>query len=488
MKRSLTKKVSIALTLAMLSLGSLTAAEAAEVENSTEATATAAATETAEVVDENPITDDVYTADVVKPDEILKNVENALKNKPGKQDISTRVVRSEQEQQVIQAKPDLPEADFEQRFDFDWQGTPLNTSLYAISKVSGKKVVINGDLKGTVYTTLSRVTYNEALSYLSKAFNFNYMIDGSAIIISTDTVMMQSETFPIRYVYNLQNMKDEIISMGVDESNIFVNMNQGTVSVSGTPYQLSQVRKRLDSVDKPVQQCLMIAQLIEVDHGDSLDLGMQYSLPTYSHSGTTSGRTDDLSFKGNWLEKLTFSASAEAAKALSKGKVVARPMIIAHNGESATFNMSSSVPVATTTATSSSTSVSIEYKDVGTIMTVKPLINTVDNKISLTINTEVSNITSWITTGGSTAPQISKRVADTAVTVKNGQSFIIGGLMNVEELDNLSGIPGLMDIPILGKLFSYHKKSKSYSEIFIMVTPYIVSDDIDPKALLRGVN
>lgn len=59
--------------------------------------------------------------------------------------------------------------------------------------------------------------------------------------------------------------------------------------------------------------------------------------------------------------------------------------------------------------------------------------------------------------------------------------------MNVEELDNLSGIPGLMDIPILGKLFSYHKKSKSYSEIFIMVTPYIVSDDIDPKALLKGV-
>lgn len=463
MKQSLTKKVSLALTLAMLSLGNLTAAEASvDVEQ--------------------------------KPSEILQSVENALKNEPGKQDISSNVVRSEQQkeektQQIIQAKPDLPsDTDYEQRYDFDWQGTPLNTSLYAISKVSGKKVVINGDLKGTVYTTLKQVTYNEALNYLSKAFNFNYMIDGSAIMISTSNIMMQSETFPVRYVYNMQNIKEEIKSMGIDESCIFVNQNQGTVSVSGTPYQLFQVRKRLNAVDKPVQQCLLIAQLIEVDHGDKIDLGMQYSLPTYSHTGNSSGRTDDSSFKGNWGEKLTFSSSINAAKELNKGKVVARPMIITHNGEAATFNMSSSIPIMTSTATSSSTTMSVEYKDVGTIMTVKPLINSIDNKISLSINAEVSNVVGWVSSGQSTAPQVNKRVADTAVTVNNGQSFIIGGLMSVEELDNLSGIPGLMDIPILGKLFSYHKKSKTYSEVFIMVTPYIVSDDIDPKALLRGAN
>lgn len=465
MKRNLAKKVSVALTLAMLSLGSLTAAEAASADAE------------------------------VKPGEILESVENALKNESGKPDISMNAVRSEQEnegkeqQKNVQAKPNIPsDTDYEQKYDFDWRGTPLSTSLYTISKVSGKKVVINGDLKGTVYTTLHQVSYNEALSYLAKAFNFNYMVDGSAIMISTSDVMIQNDTFHIRYVYNMQNIKDEIKSMGIDEANIFVNQNQGTVSVSGTPYQLSQVRKRLEAIDKPVQQCLLIAQLIEVDHGDKLDLGMQYSLPTYSHTGTSSGKTDDSSFKGDWAEKLTFSSSVTAAKELNKGRVVARPMIIAHNGEAAKFNMSSSIPIMTSTATSSSTTMSVEYKDVGTIMTVKPLINTIDNKISLSINAEVSNVVGWISSGQSTAPQVSKKFADTSVTVKNGQSFIIGGLMSVEELDNLSGIPGLMDIPILGKLFSYHKKSKSYSEIFIMVTPYIVSDDIDPKSLLRGID
>lgn len=484
MNHELKKKISTSLAIAILSLGSISAAEAAE-----------AVEMPAGISVENPdIKDEHVTEFLARVQKILdeaadKNLvrseqENTAEAMPGEKKPVPEVVRSEQEKkpgtQVIQAPVVLPEADYEQRFDFDWQGTPLNTSLYAISKVSGKKVVINGSLSGTVYTSLHRVTYNEALSYLAKAFNFNYMIDGSAILISTDKVMMQSETFNVRYVYNLQNLKEEIKSMGIDEGSIFVNQNQGTVSVTGTPYQLSQVSKRLNSIDRPVQQCLLIAQLIEVDHGDSLDLGMSYSLPTYSH---TSGDT----FNGKFAEKLTFSASMDAAKAMNKGHVIARPMIITHNGEEAQFNMSSSVPVMTSTATTASTSVTVEYKDVGTIMKVKPLINTRDNQISLSINTEVSNIVGWVNQGQSTAPQINKRVADTSVTVKAGQSFVIGGLMNVEELDNLSGIPGLMDIPILGKLFSYHKKSKSYSEIFIMVTPYIVSDDIDPQALLKGV-
>ena len=57
--------------------------------------------------------------------------------------------------------------------------------------------------------------------------------------------------------------------------------------------------------------------------------------------------------------------------------------------------------------------------------------------------------------------------------------------MSAKDLDNLSGIPGLMDLPILGELFKYHSHSKSYAEVYIMITPYIVTDDINPKELLR---
>ena len=84
------------------------------------------------------------------------------------------------------------------------------------------------------------------------------------------------------------------------------------------------------------------------------------------------------------------------------------------------------------------------------------------------------------------APQISTRKANTVVTLQNGQSFVIGGLMTKSELDNLSGIPGLMNLPILGELFKRHSKSYSYSEVFIMITPYIVTDGIDPQRLRKA--
>lgn len=363
------------------------------------------------------------------------------------------------------------------RHDFDWQGAPLNSTLYAISKASGKKVVINGDLKGTVYTTLEGVTYREALDYLASIFNFNWMQSGDAILVSTDDLMKQSRVFPVHYA-DQEKIKNEIKSMGVDESNIYVNTEQGTVSVTGTPYQIAAVSRRLTAIDKPVQQCLIIAQLIELSHGKKLDLGIQYNLPTYAHTADSGG------IGGKFIDHLTFSSSLQANRALSKGRVIARPMILTKNGEKANISMGDSVPILKSESTTTATTVTVEYKDIGTKLEVTPSILQ-NGEVNMVVSTEVSNITKWIKSGNVSAPQIATRKADTIAHVKSGESFVIGGLMSMSDLDNLSGIPGLMDLPILGSLFRYHSKSREYTEVFIMLTPYIVSDDIDPAALLR---
>lgn len=370
-------------------------------------------------------------------------------------------------------------------YDFDWQGTPLAQTLYAISKISGKRVVINGQLTGTVYTSLSAVTYDKALDYLAKSFNFNWMLDddGEAIIISTSDLMKQSKVFDVRFA-DKDKLKAEMVSRGIDEKNIYVNNEYSSISVTGTPYQLSQAAKLIAGTDKPVSQCLMIAQLIEISHGKDLNLGMQYSLPTYTHPADD---TKANSMAGKFIDKLTFSASAEANRALSKGKVVARPMIMSKNGQEATVSMGDSVPIQSSTTTASSTQVTFDYKDIGTTLKITPIINDRDGEVNLTIDANISNISKWITSGTFSAPQISSRKATTNVHLKSGQSFVIGGLMSSKDLDNLSGIPGLMNLPILGNLFRYHSISRENTEVFIMVTPYIVGEDTDPKALLREV-
>ena len=372
------------------------------------------------------------------------------------------------------------------RYNFDWQGTPIAQSVYAVAKRAHKDVVVNGNLDGNVYMSLHNVTCDQAMERLSAAFNFNWMTDDNAIIVSTSQLMMQSKVFPVHHAFDLEKLSKELQALGIAENNIYANSEQRTVSVTGTPYQLKQVEQRLSSVDRPISQCLVVAQLIELQHGRNNNLGFQYSLPTYSHSAeTSSGDTSSSSLKGPWLDKLTFSGSVTASRNLSKGKVIARPMVMMLNGQEGMVNFGEQVPVMSTTSTSSSTEISVDYKDVGTKLTITPSINEEDGEITLKIDTEVSNITKYITQGQTSAPQISTRQATTSAHLRSGQSFVIGGLMSVKDLDNLSGIPGLMNLPILGELFKYHSHSKSYSEVYIMITPYIVTDDINPKELLR---
>lgn len=400
----------------------------------------------------------------------------------------------------------------EERYNFDWQGTPLANSIYAIAKMAGKDVVINGSLEGTVYMSLHDVTYMQALQRIAEAFNLNYMVDGNSVVVSTSDLMKQAKTFRVHNIYNMESLKKELKGIGIDEDNIYPNTEQRTVSITGTAYQLKLAEQRLKEIDKPISQCLVVAQLIEINHGKNLNLGFDYTLPSYTHTGETSSTSssssssssmssssDDSdgttttssgggtisSLKGPWLDKLTFGVSTTANRALNNGKVIARPMVMMMNGQEGTVNFGDSVPIMTTVATTGATTVNTEYHDVGTKLTITPSIDDSTGTVTMKVNTEVSTITGYQQLGNARAPQTSTRSATTSAHLRSGQSLVIGGLMTKNEMKNLSGIPGLMNLPILGELFKFRSTSHSYGEVYIMLTPYIVTDDIDPQTLLK---
>lgn len=424
---------------------------------------------------------------------------------------SAEVVQDEDAQQYAQSNAAADA--YEPRYNFDWQGTPLANSIYGIAKMANKDIVINGALEGTVYMSLHNVTYLEALQRLSNAFNLNWMIQGNSVVVSTADLMKQSKTFHIHHIFNMDSLKSELKGIGIEEDSIYPNSEQRTVSVTGTAYQLQQVERRLKEIDRPISQCLVVAQLIEVSHGKNLDLGFSYTLPSYTHTGNTtsgsssmtttsssdssdgsdsgattssggSGATDDL--HGNWLAKLTFGVTSTANRALNNGKVIARPMIMMMNGQEGKVNFGDQVPIMTTTATTGATTVDTEYKDVGTQLTITPTIDEETGTVTMKVDTQVSNITGYQTMGANKAPQISTRQATTSAHLKTGESFVIGGLMTKQDLQSLNGIPGLMNLPILGELFKFRSTSHKYGEVYIMLTPYIVTDDVDPQKLIRN--
>ena len=378
-----------------------------------------------------------------------------------------------------QALPPIPTPLTEKRFDFKWVGTPLAQSLYALGSMSGFGIVINGDLSGKVYMNLHNETCKTALDYLGRAYDFNWMFDGNNIIVAKDNSgMLQSEVFHVDYI-DKEKLKQEFKSIGLDESHIFANSETGTISVSGTPYQIAEAKKRLKILDAPVAQCLIAAQLIEISHGKSTNLGLSYTLPTYTKEAGQSFP--------KFKDALNFSVALKADRALDKGKVISRPIVLVRNGEKGNVHFGDRVPVMSSTSTNTSTNVTVTYQDVGTTLDITPVINERTGDISLTVSAEVSNITQYVSQGNTKAPQIATRTVTTSTHVKSGESFIIGGLMSATELDNLTGIPGLMDLPILGQLFKYHSKSKTYGEVYIMITPYIMGDGINAKEIARRV-
>ena len=289
--------------------------------------------------------------------------------------------------------------------------------------------------------------------------------------------MLQSQRFLIHFA-NKEKIKDELKALGIDEANIYANDQYGAITVTGNSYELRQAERLIKSLDKPVSQCLIVAQLIETTHSKDLEAGLNYTMPTYTHN------VDDPLSHQNWGTKMTFGVTSSLNEALTNGKVLSRPVITTENGNEATLFMGDRVPIPQQSTSDGSTNITFDYQDVETTLKIQPAIDKSSGVVSLNINTEIKNITKYIEQGGMQAPQISSREAETIAHLKSGQTFIIGGLMSKEDFDTVSGIPVLRKLPILGKLFEYHKKNKSNTEVFIAITPYIIGENDNPNNIV----
>jgi pilus assembly protein CpaC len=119
--------------------------------------------------------------------------------------------------------------------------------------------------------------------------------------------------------------------------------------------------------------------------------------------------------------------------------------------------------------------VTIQFQPYGVRLVFTPVI-TPDGLIHLKVAPEVSSLdyTNALTIQGFTIPSISSRRVESEMILKDGQSFVIAGLVNNQVVEQLEKIPGLGDVPLLGKLFRSHSTSKSRDELLVMVTPHIV--------------
>jgi general secretion pathway protein D len=247
------------------------------------------------------------------------------------------------------------------------------------------------------------------------------------------------------------------------------------------------LKEAVDQLDIRPLQVLIEVLIVEVQRSRSLAFGSSFLVPPQSvdkGDGTagaqvTGASLGDLVITLMHLGHAQIDATLTAASNRGDVQIVSRPVLLASNNTEARFLVGSQRPfvqvsrsLPTETPTRDQV---IQYKDVGTRLTVRPTINQ-DGYVSLAIQQEINAATSEVAFD---APVISTREAQTQVLVKDGQTIVIGGLRDHQRDVTHSGIPILSGLPLIGGLFGSASRQTNETELFLFLTPRIIKTDAD---------
>jgi len=174
----------------------------------------------------------------------------------------------------------------------------------------------------------------------------------------------------------------------------------------------------------------------------------------------------------------------------AQADVLANPILVTSDNKAASISVTDEIPVASATMVTNSatpvTSTSVEFKKVGVKLDIFPKINS-DNFVNMKIRQEISSKGADVTSGGITTASFNTREVNTEVVLKDNQVLVMGGLMRTDKSQTEVGIPGLMDIPYLGKLFSSESTTIKKTELMIFITPHIISTVEDSSVATKEI-
>ena len=254
--------------------------------------------------------------------------------------------------------------------------------------------------------------------------------------------------------------------------------------------RLVKLMERLDNLPR---QVLIEVMVVEVTLNDSWQFGIEWALKNnqLKIDGTKYGQSFTTDFASKITSGFSYSVFRSANDVVALINAIAdqtdttllsSPQILVLNNEEASVNVGDQVPILTSQSvpiTSNPTDLfqtsTVQYKDTGTLLKVRPRINH-DGLVILDVVQQVSSV-KVNTFGGTDSPIISTRELKTRLAVKNGQSIMMGGLINKDNSITQSKIPLLGDIPLLGWAFKYESHKNDKTELLVMITPYVIETD-----------
>ena len=283
-------------------------------------------------------------------------------------------------------------------------------------------------------------------------------------------------------------------------SGVVVDRSTNMLIFQANPDEYSQITSLLQTLDRPSKGALIEVTVAELSVDDRSQLGIEWSFSDGPSDGGVGvgGTVGGLGlgtagfnyriFNNIGGIKLALNALASANKAT----ILSSPRVLARNGETATIQVGQEVPIVTSQQSTNATGTTgtaqvlqtIQYRNTGVILKVKPVIHSGD-QIDLDVTQEVSAAQST-STGVSASPTFSTRKIDTKLTLRNGATVLLGGLISEDSANGNTGIPLLKDIPLIGNLFSNQTRNGNRRELIVLITPYLINDNHDAETLTEA--
>ena len=393
-----------------------------------------------------------------------------------------------------------------------------------LSQLSGINFVFDDAVKDVnISLYLENATFQQAMEIITGMQKLGKKVLNESTIIlypkTPEKAKQYEELFLQTFYLNKLDAKKAVnlIRTMLQVKKIYVNEEMNALVIRDTPEVVEVARKILEANDVPDAEVLLDVEVFELSKQNAETFGLalsKYSVSaavtspasagsfladslsavTSTSTGTTTSTTTTAATPSNLLNFFAFkgyngyltvpNATFNFGKTLANGETLSNPKIRVKNREKAKFNVGTRVPITTTSSPAGGgVSVNVQYVDVGVKVNAEPTIQ-LNNEVSIKLGLEVSSILSQQTIGtdqATTVVTIGTRNLDTVLSLKDGETSIIGGLIQKAKTESKSKIFLLGDIPFLGSLFTNTNDSDNKTELMLAITPRIVRSVMVPE-------
>lgn len=415
------------------------------------------------------------------------------------------------------------------RYDIDATGTDIRFVLEALARCSGANIVVSPDISGAITAHLKQSTVDEILAQFSLVQGFGWKKDNNTYLVASKDRFTEPPSVKVEpkapettlFIWTCHYLKPSEAAATIRElfPNIKVSQGPGAITpvldsytsgltiagssantggssdttprgssstgsgqtansssnsivLIGTKSDIDKVKEALESLDVARSQVLIKVAIIEISNNAQRDLGITWS---YSDIKLAETKTDSgIGFGTFKRENLAVSGSISALIKNGDAKLLAEPSISVLDSECASILIGDRIlfPKLVGYSQAGTPIYDKEEERVGIYLRISARVAN-SNEVVMTVFPQVSLVTGYLKTQAGDYPQISTREARTTVSMKNNEPLIIGGLIRDNDIKDVSKVPLLGDLPIIGGFFRHTKTSKEHNEIVITLTPTI---------------